>query len=114
MFILSYAVILWELITKSSPYEEFEWTHEIATFVLSGKRLAMPETSSPLLRDLTERCWTQDPEQRPEFIQIVSTLTPSHLTRDDIVGRGATMTYEGLGGDVSGGESSESVDNVVP
>jgi len=75
----SYAIILWELVTKKTPYDDFAWTHEIAPFVMSGKRLEIPEGIGcpPLFRSLMNSCWEQEPQERPEFSQIASTLESS-------------------------------------
>jgi len=70
---------LWELVTKKTPYDDFAWTHEIASFVMSGKRLEIPEGIGcpPLFRSLMNSCWEQEPQERPEFSQIASTLEAS-------------------------------------
>jgi len=54
-----------------------DWTHEIATFVLEGKRLPIPEACPTVFRTLMESCWAQNPDQRPEFTTVLAVLGSS-------------------------------------
>ena len=46
---------------------------EISDYVISGKRLVIPESAPGPLQSLISDCWDQDPEKRPgkEFVFVV-------------------------------------------
>jgi len=87
--VFSYGVLLWELATRTEPYringigssEEF-----IMEFVKEGNRLVIPadacgskngEEKLAIPKDfigLIEKCWHQDPLQRPSFKNIVDRI----------------------------------------
>lgn len=52
--------------------------HELLSFLASGQRLQRPENCSQKLYDLMLECWSEKPEDRPDFIEIVSHLEQSN------------------------------------
>jgi hypothetical protein len=70
-------MVLYELAERRAPFDHLMSRFDIVDCVLRGGR---PGVSSSLLHDqpafrsLMERCWSQRPEERPTFLDIVSEL----------------------------------------
>jgi serine/threonine protein kinase len=66
----SYGVVVWEIMTRSSPFpgvDLFVAAHKIAH---EGLRLPIPVTSPSKFRNLMLACWADDPSARPSFNEI--------------------------------------------
>jgi serine/threonine protein kinase len=81
--VYSGGVLMCEVLSGQQPWQKEigEWAQKslgfdkvkrkLARLVLKkGKRPALPENCHPLIRSITERCWHQEPEQRPP-VQVV-------------------------------------------
>ncbi|KAK8854434.1 hypothetical protein M9Y10_016996 [Tritrichomonas musculus] len=71
--VYSFAITAYEIMTNLRPYH-FTQAYKHMTYVGSGKR---PKLTTPILdcyRNLIERCWSQDPNKRPSFDEIVTEL----------------------------------------
>ncbi len=72
----SYAITIWEVVTRLEPYHEIESPLTVAVKVSTDKlRPAIPSDTHPDLKSLMERCWHHDPAQRPDFSEITATVT---------------------------------------
>jgi serine/threonine protein kinase len=88
--IYSYGLILWFLVTKKEPYEEYD---DLETFTrdicLQKVRPKIPLDCDPNLKDLIQRCWDQHPQARPRFSDIITKI--EHIMVDlaieDKIGR---------------------------
>eukprot|EP01105_Mastigella_eilhardi_P004952 TRINITY_DN1668_c0_g1_i3.p1 TRINITY_DN1668_c0_g1~~TRINITY_DN1668_c0_g1_i3.p1 ORF type:complete len:167 (+),score=29.42 TRINITY_DN1668_c0_g1_i3:303-803(+) len=71
--VFSYSIILWELSTRKIPFEGMENSSEIHTAVCQGVR---PPTDGipPALVELLNACWSQNPADRPSFLEVVEQL----------------------------------------
>jgi len=74
--VYSFAIILWEISSHKSPYSEYSWTfgHELEEQIGDGLRPTFLEGTPLLYKKLVEKCWSDNPESRPPFNQIVETL----------------------------------------
>lgn len=73
--IFSYGVILWEMATRKIPYRDKAPQDIYDYVVLQGKRLPyMPGIPAPVF-ELISRCWSADPNLRPDFSEIVDLFT---------------------------------------
>jgi len=77
--IYSMAVLLLEVFTRKEPFTQppfDKWSKwEIEKFVSSGKRIEIPSTVHPKIRDLITKCWSPVPLERLDFNIIVRVLS---------------------------------------
>eukprot|EP01100_Stratorugosa_tubuloviscum_P009291 TRINITY_DN3888_c0_g1_i1.p1 TRINITY_DN3888_c0_g1~~TRINITY_DN3888_c0_g1_i1.p1 ORF type:complete len:181 (+),score=80.73 TRINITY_DN3888_c0_g1_i1:2-544(+) len=75
--VYSFAIVLWELISKQKPYEEFnfEFNHEIIEIVKQGIRPTITDNCPLLFKQLMIQCWNANAIERPTFEQILQQLT---------------------------------------
>jgi len=77
--VYSMGVLMFEVFTKKEPFSEppyDKWSKwDIEKFVSSGKRMEIPTSLPPKIRDLISKCWSQVPLERPDFNVIVRVLT---------------------------------------
>lgn len=74
--VYSFAMVMYQVLTEKDPYFEFESLWKIAEFVISGKRLSL-EGIKPPYDELIQKCWAQDPHDRPGFADITKVLEKS-------------------------------------
>lgn len=72
--VFSYGIVLWELLTGKLPYEHLTPLQAAVGVVQKGLRPTVPRHTHPLLVELLERCWQQEPASRPEFTEIIDIL----------------------------------------
>ena len=70
--VYSYAIVLWEMLTKDVPFSDMLPYDIYDHVVTNGWRLAIPPEASPELAKLITDCWSKNPNDRPEFSKIVS------------------------------------------
>jgi len=77
--VYSYAIIIWELLTRRVPWEGLN-REQIEANVRNGIRPPMPandgsDQAKMILIDLMTACWQDAPEARPSFAQIYAKLS---------------------------------------
>ncbi|XP_010451039.1 PREDICTED: serine/threonine-protein kinase STY17-like [Camelina sativa] len=72
--VFSYAIVLWELLTGELPYAYLTPLQAAVGVVQKGLRPKIPKQTHPKLTELLEKCWQQDPAQRPDFAEIIEML----------------------------------------
>ncbi|XP_078720151.1 receptor-interacting serine/threonine-protein kinase 2 isoform X1 [Lampetra fluviatilis] len=72
--VYSYAILSWEVLTRQRSFEDAVDSTQVIFSVFRGDRPSTAESTLPLstphrapLLALVQRCWAQDPEQRPSF-----------------------------------------------
>jgi len=75
----SFAMVCYEILTGYLPFEKEKYNGPriIKEKILEGIRPKLPEDPKecpPMLKALIERCWSQDPRERPRFDLICSQL----------------------------------------
>ncbi|KAG0257332.1 copper transport protein ctr1 [Actinomortierella ambigua] len=72
-------MVMWEMAANCvRPFKDQESDALVALAVHNGDRERLPENTPALYRAWVERCWHQDPEQRPDASQVV-------LDHDDLM-----------------------------
>lgn len=70
----SFGVVLWEIGTLGAlPYDELD-NEVIRDYLKMGKRLQRPEICTTELYNLMLKCWSENPDDRPTFHEIVDIL----------------------------------------
>jgi len=75
--VYSYGVVLYEIVTRDEPWKGVQLA--MVTYnVVSGKRLTIPKDCPPILAQIMEMCFREDPNDRPDFDQIVKIFADQH------------------------------------
>ncbi|KAL0356061.1 UNVERIFIED_CONTAM: Serine/threonine/tyrosine-protein kinase HT1 [Sesamum radiatum] len=72
--VYSFGIVLWELLTALTPFDDM--TPEQAAFAVCQKnaRPPLPTSCPAAFRNLIHRCWSSNPVKRPQFDEIVIIL----------------------------------------
>ncbi|XP_048202166.1 LOW QUALITY PROTEIN: receptor-interacting serine/threonine-protein kinase 4 [Perognathus longimembris pacificus] len=80
--VYSFAIVIWGVLTQKKPFSDEKNILHIMVKVVKGLRPELPPVCRPrpracgsLIR-LMQRCWHQDPRQRPTFQEITSETEP--------------------------------------
>ena len=81
--VYAYAIVLWELIAKKSPYQGMESSQIVGQVLLNDLRPTIPAETPPAWRELMEACWARDPRMRPSFHGILKILETGDVLLPD-------------------------------
>ncbi|XP_012937860.1 vascular endothelial growth factor receptor 2 [Aplysia californica] len=71
----SYGIMLWELFSLGgNPYPGVEINEKFIGLLKSGYRMEKPQYASPELYKVMLKTWKVDPDERPSFSELVSTM----------------------------------------
>ncbi|NWS71038.1 RIPK2 kinase, partial [Crotophaga sulcirostris] len=89
--IYSFAIIMWEVMSRKQPFEEVINPLQIMYSVSQGQRLDLSEESlsvdiphRPLIIRLIESGWAQNPDERPSFLKCLIDFEPVLRTFEEI------------------------------
>lgn len=68
--VFSYVMILWEMLTKTVPYENLNAAQAICQIIMR-KMPTIPDKTPAPLAQLIEQGWSANPDERPSFEKIV-------------------------------------------
>jgi sterile alpha motif and leucine zipper-containing kinase AZK len=71
--VFSVGVVLWELATGQQPWKG-KATHVVAGAIMAGRRLPIPPDTPSYFADWIQRCWRQDPSQRPTCLDLLTLI----------------------------------------
>lgn len=72
--VYSFGIVLWELLTTHLPYEEMGAVQAAFCVIHQNTRPPIPRDCPAVLRDLMCQCWSAEPEDRPEFWEILRVI----------------------------------------
>ena len=68
-------MVMWEVWTLGQqPYPGRPDNMEVFEYVRAGGQLEVPDRAPATLSDLMLRCWSYDPEERPNFAHSLRTI----------------------------------------
>jgi serine/threonine protein kinase len=73
-----YGIMLWELLTRQHPFEEFNYSfnYDLEEAIKNGQRPTIPEDAPASFSQLIRDCWDSNPRNRPSFREIVDLRLP--------------------------------------
>ena len=61
------------------PYSSITKNRDVVEYVLSGKRLAKPVKCPEIVFDWMQKCWLEDPRERPSFKTLLMELDKFYM-----------------------------------
>jgi serine/threonine protein kinase len=77
--IYSFGICLWEMCTRKEPYDTIPGFRVILAVATKRMRPKIPTTLDSLWANLIRRCWAEDPENRPDFSELVEMFETMNL-----------------------------------
>lgn len=83
--VYSFAVVLWQLITREDPFQDKSQVEAAASVAFENARPPFPEGTPKAVVKLIETCWSNEPDGRLPFEQIITELQTieTQLTTDE-------------------------------
>ena len=72
--VYSYGMMLWELLTRELPFENYKFHHQVEDDVIKGIRPSIPGECWESYSELIRICWHADPIKRPTFSEVIPLL----------------------------------------
>eukprot|EP01102_Stenamoeba_stenopodia_P019173 TRINITY_DN7157_c0_g2_i2.p1 TRINITY_DN7157_c0_g2~~TRINITY_DN7157_c0_g2_i2.p1 ORF type:complete len:620 (-),score=130.31 TRINITY_DN7157_c0_g2_i2:21-1622(-) len=75
--VYSYGIVLWELVTRQLPFEEYQYrfTYQLEDAIVKQQlRPTIPETCPEDFAKLIRDCWSADQSARPSFTDVIQRL----------------------------------------
>eukprot|EP01089_Gocevia_fonbrunei_P023543 TRINITY_DN9998_c0_g1_i1.p1 TRINITY_DN9998_c0_g1~~TRINITY_DN9998_c0_g1_i1.p1 ORF type:complete len:816 (-),score=194.29 TRINITY_DN9998_c0_g1_i1:77-2524(-) len=72
--VYSYGMVLYELISKKVPFEELGFDYLVEKALKQGQRPVVPSTCNSTYADLMMACWSENPDDRPDFEAVIKIL----------------------------------------
>ncbi|XP_078068137.1 receptor-interacting serine/threonine-protein kinase 2-like [Mustelus asterias] len=98
--VYSYGIVIWEILTCQTPYKNAVNSQHLKLCVENGGRpdikdipIERPE-SSEVLVDLMEKCWRENPDERPTFLKCVYDLELKQSNEQELQFAIRTLTQQ--------------------
>lgn len=72
--VYSFAMVLWELITRQALYPGIPPFQIIFTVGTQGTRPTLPASCHPGIAKIIQECWAEDPSSRPSFVDLADRI----------------------------------------
>lgn len=72
--VYSFGLILWEMLSLKRPFEGLNRKEFVQSVIKGGRRPPLQQDWSVPLRELLTRCWDEDMDHRPGFVEVEDTL----------------------------------------
>nr|KAG5704612.1 hypothetical protein BaRGS_031876 [Batillaria attramentaria] len=105
----AFGIVLWELLTRGiTPYPDVD-NASLLAYLKEGKRMKKPRQSPEPVYEIMVACWTESPDQRPDFTYLNDQLksfvatengtddATSQLLKDSVEVGGSTEYLEVIG-----------------
>jgi len=76
----AYGVLLWEMVTKRTPWEGLDPIQVVVAVTKKNTRLLIPPSCDPVLKKIIKSVWQEQPAKRMTMTNIVTMLTSYHDT----------------------------------
>ncbi|XP_023930655.1 plexin-B-like [Lingula anatina] len=92
----SFGVLLWELFTRGKvPYPGVDgW--DVLQFLKLGRRLDQPDYCPQKVYQLMLKCWSWEPEERPDFTSIVTQIEETVRVNTEVGGEPGHNEHKGV------------------
>lgn len=91
--VYSFAIIVYELLTLNQRFQDFSMMMMCKKVAIEGVRPEFTFKIDDCYRELIEKCWSQNPKDRPTFDEIVNELKTNEDFITDIVDRDEFQDY---------------------
>lgn len=91
--VYSFAFIIFEIMTGQIPFKNFQFFQLIKKVSIQGFRPKIEDDVPNAYKELIERCWFQDPDERPSFDQIVDELKNNHEFITELIDESEFLDY---------------------
>lgn len=72
--VYSFSLVVYEILTNEKPFSDISNTSQIYHKIIKGERPIIKNTIPDRFKKLIEQCWSQNPNDRPDFDNIVYLL----------------------------------------
>ncbi|XP_030378982.1 mitogen-activated protein kinase kinase kinase 7 [Scaptodrosophila lebanonensis] len=72
--IFSWAIVLWEVLSRKQPFKEIDNTYSIMWKIHKGERPPLLHNCPKRIEDLMTACWKTTPEERPSMTYVVKVM----------------------------------------
>lgn len=72
--VYAFGILAYEIITGKQPYSDITNVYNLMARIINGERPKKEKCISGKMFELIERCWNQDPKERPTFSEVFDIL----------------------------------------